>query len=87
MKIRALCSGGVFPSLFTQKYFPFSKMDKKNVQKRKPKILFKKKPRPPPAENITTDALLLYFLTGNDANGGYRLLVAYHNREVIFKTA
>ena len=56
--------------LFTQKYFPFSKMDKKNVQKRKPKILFKKKPRRlPPTENITTCAVLLYFLTENDANG------------------
>jgi hypothetical protein len=52
-----------------------------------PKYFSRKSRAPPPAENITTGALLLYFLTENDANGGYRLLVAYHNREVIFKTA
>jgi len=29
--------------LYAQKYFPFSKMDKKNVQKRKPEILLGRK--------------------------------------------
>jgi hypothetical protein len=39
MKNRAKCFKAVLARLFTQKYIPFSKMDKKNVQKRKPKIL------------------------------------------------
>jgi len=53
--------------VFAQKYFPFWKMDKKNVQKRKPKILFGKKPWISIlswilTENISTDILIIIFL-------------------------
>jgi len=39
MKKRAKSSQVIFASFFVEKYFGFSKMDKKNVQKRKGDIL------------------------------------------------
>jgi hypothetical protein len=43
MKMRALCSQPIFNTPFSKTFLDFSKMDKKNVQNRKPNLLFGKK--------------------------------------------